>query len=250
MPRDIESHNSRITIAADDKENGASHVYLLQYTTDTGNLAAQVLSFQRGPVGAAGINGITHELLLLVLIDRLESFQAGKHACTYNAEALLYIKSALEALNARTTEREKRGVEGDAQEPFVRGAPKPFPVRPEQSCNHCSKPTCDRCSAYRDGQWAGAVERDRVYAERNKLVCALSKLWPSHLAQHPASDTSWDPNWRNIVCIHSPVGQLCWHIMDSELPMFEHLKLKANDWDGHTTEAKYERLASLVYLSL
>lgn len=138
----------------------------------------------------------------------------------------------------------------DAQEPFVRGAPKRFPVRPEQSCNHCSKPTCDRCSAYRDGQWAGAVERDQVYAERNKLVCALSKLWPSHLAQHPASDTAWDPNWRNIVCIHAPVGQLCWHIMDSELPMFEHLKLKANDWDGHTTEAKYERLASLVYLSL
>lgn len=98
--------------------------------------------------------------------------------------------------------------------------------------------------AYKDGQWAGAVERDKVYAERNKLVCALSKLWPAHLAQHPASDTSWDPNWRNIVCIHSPVGQLCWHIMDSELPMFEHLALKANDWDGHTTEQKYERLAS------
>lgn len=112
MRRDIESHNPRIDIAADDKENGSSHVYLLQYTTDTGNLVTQVLSFQRGPARDAGINGITHELLLLVLIDRLESFQAGKHACTYNAEALLYIKSALEALNARTTECEKRGVEG------------------------------------------------------------------------------------------------------------------------------------------
>lgn len=113
MPRDIESHNSRITIAADDKENGASHVYLLQYTTDTGNLATQVLSFQRGPVGAAGINGITHELLLHVLIDRLESFQAGKQAWrTYNQEALEQLQQALRTLNARTAEREQRGVEG------------------------------------------------------------------------------------------------------------------------------------------
>lgn len=99
------------------------------------------------------------------------------------------------------------------------------------------------CPAIQDKYRAQVAQ---AYAERNKLVCALSKLWPSHLAQHPASDTAWDPNWRNIVCIHATVGQLSWHIMDSELPMFEHLKLKANDWDGHTTDTKYKRLASLV----
>lgn len=99
--------------------------------------------------------------------------------------------------------------------------------------------------AYKDGLWAGSVERDKVYAERNKLVCALSKLWPSHLAQHPATDAAWDPKWRTIVCIYSPMGQLSWHIMDSELHMFEHLPLRANEWDGHTTEEKYRRLAML-----
>jgi hypothetical protein len=99
--------------------------------------------------------------------------------------------------------------------------------------------------AYKDGLWASSVERDKVYSERNKLVCALSKLWPSHLAKHPHTDTSWDPNWTNIVIIESPVGQLSWHIMDSELPQFAHLELGYNNWDGHTTEQKYERLADL-----
>lgn len=112
MSRDIESGNPRIDISADDMEYGASHVYLLQYTTDTGNFATQCLSFQRGPARDAGINGITHELLLHVLIDRLESFQAGPYACAENAEALGALKHALNYLNKRTAEREKRGVEG------------------------------------------------------------------------------------------------------------------------------------------
>lgn len=134
--------------------------------------------------------------------------------------------------------------------------PKPYPVEPlppqlklpngepnYEAIYRMFPERHEREQAYKDGQWAGAVERDKIYAERNKLVCALSKLWPSHLAQHPASDTAWDPNWRNIVCIHAPVGQLSWHIMDSELHMFRHLSLEQNDWDEHTTEQKYERLA-------
>lgn len=86
---------------------------------------------------------------------------------------------------------------------------------------------------------------DAVYTERNALVCALSKLWPSFLMDHPSTDDSWDPEWRNIVCIHAPVGQLTWHIHDRELPMFAHLHRAPNHWDGHTTEEKYARLARL-----
>jgi hypothetical protein len=99
--------------------------------------------------------------------------------------------------------------------------------------------------AYKDGVHKSQVDIDKAYSERNKLVCALSKLWPSHLAKHPPTDISWDPNWTYIVIIESPVGQLSWHIMDRELPMFSHLEHGYNNWDGHTTEQKYERLADL-----
>lgn len=87
--------------------------------------------------------------------------------------------------------------------------------------------------------------RDAAYTERDALVCALSKLWPSHLAVHDPTDTDWDPEWMYIVCVHAPVGQLTWHIHIRELPMFLHLEVRMGDWDGHTTEEKYASLARL-----
>jgi len=89
------------------------------------------------------------------------------------------------------------------------------------------------------------LERNGVYTERNALVCALSKLYPSHLADHPAWDEGWDPEWLNVVCIHGPTGQMTWHIHRLELDNFEHLPRHPNDWDGHTTEEKYARLKQL-----
>ena len=83
-----------------------------------------------------------------------------------------------------------------------------------------------------------------VYAERNMLVAALTKVWPSYLALHP-DDSSWDPEWRTTVFVMSPAGQLSWHIHDSEKYLFDHLELRENDWDGHTTPEKYVRLDSI-----
>lgn len=85
--------------------------------------------------------------------------------------------------------------------------------------------------------------KDGAYDERNRLVAVLSKLWPSHLALHPESDTTWERDWMTIVCIHSPVGQLTWHIHDDHRLLFAHLTMGEGHWDGHTTEQKYARLA-------
>jgi hypothetical protein len=63
--------------------------------------------------------------------------------------------------------------------------------------------------------------KDQAYSERNQLVAFLSRLYPSHLKTHPATDTDWESDWRTIVCIHSPAGQLTWHIHDSEVRGFE-----------------------------
>jgi len=92
-----------------------------------------------------------------------------------------------------------------------------------------------------------AKARDAAYAERDKLVCALSKLFPSSLERHPDTDTTWENDWRWIVFIDLPSGQATWHIHDSELGMFDHLpRFTGRKWDGHTTPEKYERLAALT----
>jgi len=84
---------------------------------------------------------------------------------------------------------------------------------------------------------------DSVYAERDRLVCYLSKQWPSVLA--PVDDA--EPGWSMAVYVFTPEGQLSWHIPDHELSMFEGHCI-VNDispWDGHSTDEKYERLARL-----
>lgn len=91
------------------------------------------------------------------------------------------------------------------------------------------------------------AQKDGAYSERNQLVAALSKLFPSWMEWHSDEDISWDNDWRNIVFIELPTGQVSWHIHDSEVSHFQHLRKKAgSSWDGHTTEEKYKRLAALI----
>lgn len=84
--------------------------------------------------------------------------------------------------------------------------------------------------------------KQAAYTERNHLVAFLSKLYPAHLCRHSDEDKEWENEWRWIVCIHSPNGQLTWHIHDSEKKQFNHLKISSEHWDGHTTPQKYARL--------
>lgn len=88
--------------------------------------------------------------------------------------------------------------------------------------------------------------RDRVYSERNKVVAALSKVFPAWLDEHQNVDSFWDQEWKNIVYINLPTGQVSWHIHASELQYFAHLKSEGDPWDGHTTEEKYARLEKLT----
>lgn len=81
---------------------------------------------------------------------------------------------------------------------------------------------------------------DAAYSERARLVAFLSRVYPSHWAEDPES-----PGWP-VICVHSPAGQLCWHIGPNDVHLFPpDLDTRANDWDGHSTEEKYGRLARL-----
>lgn len=89
------------------------------------------------------------------------------------------------------------------------------------------------------------AQKDAAYSERNMVVAALSKLFPSSLERHPEGE-DWEEDWRWIVFIDLPTGQATWHIHDDELGRFDHLGRHAGrKWDGHTTHQKYERLLGI-----
>lgn len=101
----------RITVTDEPGQGGACHRYLIDYIT--GNSIREVsIAFQNGPIKEKGVNGITQEALLAILIDRLEGFQSGPYACEDNASALTHLCGALECLQRRTKARVARGVEG------------------------------------------------------------------------------------------------------------------------------------------
>jgi hypothetical protein len=93
---------------------GANHVYRVALLDAEGkpDVALSEVHFQNGPIKEAGINGLTHEVLLAIVADRLEGFQAGPYACAENQQALDAVKLAMEILQKRTAARAARGVEG------------------------------------------------------------------------------------------------------------------------------------------
>jgi hypothetical protein len=75
------------------------------------------LDFQNGPLGLMGAerrgqNGCFVEDLLAAAISRLEFYQSTKFKCDYNADAIMHLREAAKILEARTKERQARGVEG------------------------------------------------------------------------------------------------------------------------------------------
>ena len=95
---------------------GANHAYEISWKGNSeDNKAVCLIHFQEGPIKEYGVNGITQEALLAVIIDRLRSFQSGPFSCRDNAVALTHCEEALMWLQRRTRERIKRGVEGTNQ---------------------------------------------------------------------------------------------------------------------------------------
>lgn len=70
------------------------------------------VSFQNGPIKEQGVNGLSQEALIAVLIDRLEGFQSGQFKCHDNELALDHLQYARLMLHKRTMDRVARDVEG------------------------------------------------------------------------------------------------------------------------------------------
>lgn len=129
--RTIDDHkvnpaNDTLTVKVEGEvgAGGANHLYTITGFDTTSNpddpfvarhgepaKHATVL-FQNGPINEVGVNGVTHEVLLAIVADRLRSFQKGPYSCKANACALTHIEEAQHWLQQRTIERMRRGVEG------------------------------------------------------------------------------------------------------------------------------------------
>lgn len=114
----------KIKVLDDEGAGGANHLYQIESFNTKSNASCPFTSrygspadhstvlFQNGPIGEVGVNGVTQEALLAIVIDRLRSFQKGQFSCRENAIALTHIEEALMWLQRRTVARIKRGVEG------------------------------------------------------------------------------------------------------------------------------------------
>lgn len=111
-----------ITVLDEPGHGGACHKYAIDLgprdgipDTDTVGKGSCMIHFQNGPIQEHGVNGISGEALLAIVIDRLRCFQAGPYSCRDNAVALTKIEEALMWLQRRTRDRMSRGVEGTYQ---------------------------------------------------------------------------------------------------------------------------------------
>ena len=114
----------KIEVVDDPGCGGANHRYdITGFDTDKNpsaiggdgyksSFGRTIILFQNGTIPQCGTNGITHEVLLAILIDRLDKFQSGPFACEENQVALEALRVAQGSLKSRTEKRLARGVEG------------------------------------------------------------------------------------------------------------------------------------------
>jgi len=100
-------HNGIQVIAATDGDMLAH-----RYAIGNRDVGFQAFDFQRGPIKEVGINGVQNEHLLAVLIHRTTILNA-RFPCDENLLAIRHMKQAINALQARTANRQARGVEGE-----------------------------------------------------------------------------------------------------------------------------------------
>jgi hypothetical protein len=103
------NENIVITVLDPPGPGGGNHEYAIELPA-----AGMILpiKFQKGPINE-GMNGVSNEALLAIVIDRLRGFQScKKFSNRETALALTKLQEALHWLHQRTKDRMARGVEG------------------------------------------------------------------------------------------------------------------------------------------
>lgn len=105
--------NKKLDIEAlDDLGKGGAYNHYAVYATVADHATKLCdIRFQNGPPEEV-INGVTIEVLLAIVVDRLRGFQTGKFPCRQNSIAITKIEESLLWLADRSRERTERGVSG------------------------------------------------------------------------------------------------------------------------------------------
>jgi hypothetical protein len=96
--------------ACDEKEFNANHHYSVSTTKEPSDVLQEV-KFQKGAIKEHGVNGVANEDLIVMVIDRLQSFQESEFKCRENAVAITKLEESLMWLRKRTTDRERLNIE-------------------------------------------------------------------------------------------------------------------------------------------
>ena len=102
------TNKSGITIQAMEVDERGGMFY--RFLKD-GSTPLCTLHFQSGHPDAVGINGLTNEDVISMLLHRLGSLQK-KVPCAENERAIYSLKNAMDYLESRTKDRRLREIEG------------------------------------------------------------------------------------------------------------------------------------------
>ncbi len=120
---DAANHQVIVTVLDGPGSGGANHEYGILWNCiperePMGSFPIEFIQnslrvkFQNGPIKEVGVNGVTDQSLVALVIDRYRGFQRGQYACDDNAEALAHLEAFMECSARRTKARIARGVEG------------------------------------------------------------------------------------------------------------------------------------------
>lgn len=89
------------------------------------------------------------------------------------------------------------------------------------------------------------AEKDQAYLERNHVVAALARAFPSGIRE--TSIEGWNPEWNGCVYIDLPSGQISYHYHSSQAHLFQDLPAYTKMWDGHDKDQVHARLTSIGF---
>ena len=76
---------------------------------------------------------------------------------------------------------------------------------------------------------------DKGYTERMivvRLLCSIAENMGWDYGVGVDGNTDWEDEWRNVIYVDTPKGQVSWHIAPHDKHIFDGIKKYTGKWDG------------------
>jgi len=105
-----------------------------------------------------------------------------------------------------------------------------------------------QCASLREARTAALRERNMCVSLLARMAVTLG------LETYLVLDPGEEEEWKHMVGIELPAGQVTFHVHQSELMLFGFLVIEEKRHDGHTTDEKWQRVLEpgelLTYVSM